>query len=853
MSRKKRNRSSETPKPAQGGTVPAAAPNRRAGIKLWLFRIAAIVIAPVLCLLLAEGVLRLAQYGYPTRFLLNKEWHGKEVLRPNLRFGWRFFGAAPARQPAPFMMAAEKPANTIRVFVFGESAAFGDPQPDFGLPRMLQTLLRLRYPTVEFEVVNAAMTGINSHVILPIARDCARAQGDIWVIYMGNNEVVGPYGPGSVFGLPAPPLPVIRSSLALKSTRLGQWLDAWRYRLNPPPENREDWGGMQMFLEHRVRQDDARLRRVYHHFTRNLEDLLELGRENQVGVVLSTVAVNLGDCAPFASAHRPGLSKEDQRLWQSLFEQGAASEAIQSWQETGKPLEEGEARRQTGVSVSLYEQAARIDDHYAELHYRRARCCLALGQAAKARQHFERALDLDTLRFRCDRRLNQIIRETAARRAGGDLRLADAEAAFARESPHGIPGRHHFLEHVHFTFEGNYLLAITLARQLEALLPEPARGGGDLSRPWPSLEACSRQLGYQAWDRYGVAAEVLSRLYDPPFVQQLNHAEQVRGWQGEMERLRPELQAATLRQSEVLCREAIAAAPEDWVLHSHLTRIRQQLGDLPGALEAARRVVELLPLGSAPWQQLGILQMQRQNYEEALDSLCQAVRADPDNFWALEKLGRCQAAQGDHPEAIKTFRQALALKPRFGPAYLGLGRSLEALGRSGEAEANYQLALQHRVHRKAELVELMEFCRLKGWNQAALTNCLEVLRMNPGDALLHLSAGQILTALNRDQEAQRHYTEAMRLDAGLAPARFLAGLQLGRQGDAAGAAQHFQEVLRLMPDLAEARLNLGIALAKLGRAAEARQQFQEVLRRQPTNAVARREIQALEERSPAPN
>ena len=44
------------------------------------------------------------------------------------------------------------------------------------------------------------MTGINSHVILPLARDCEEARADVWVIYMGNNEVVGPFGAGTVFG-----------------------------------------------------------------------------------------------------------------------------------------------------------------------------------------------------------------------------------------------------------------------------------------------------------------------------------------------------------------------------------------------------------------------------------------------------------------------------------------------------------------------------------------------------------------------------------------------------------------------------------------------------------------------------
>jgi hypothetical protein len=65
----------------------------------------------------------------------------------------------------------------------------GDPEPAFGFPRVLQVLLRerLRKPV---EVVNVAVTAINSHVIHDIAQDCKRLQGDLWIIYMGNNEAM---------------------------------------------------------------------------------------------------------------------------------------------------------------------------------------------------------------------------------------------------------------------------------------------------------------------------------------------------------------------------------------------------------------------------------------------------------------------------------------------------------------------------------------------------------------------------------------------------------------------------------------------------------------------------------------
>jgi len=57
-------------------------------------------------------------------------------------------------------------------------------------------MLRHQYPKTNFEVVVPAMPAINSHVVRVIAKSCARWQADLFILYVGNNEVVGPYGSG---------------------------------------------------------------------------------------------------------------------------------------------------------------------------------------------------------------------------------------------------------------------------------------------------------------------------------------------------------------------------------------------------------------------------------------------------------------------------------------------------------------------------------------------------------------------------------------------------------------------------------------------------------------------------------
>jgi len=117
------------------------------------------------------------------------------------------------------------------------------------------------------------MTAINSHVILPIARECARRDGDAWIIYMGNNEMVGPFGAGTVFGPRVAGIHLIRASLAVKSTKVGQLLDSliqrWGHSSTP-----KTWSGLNMFKDHQLRNDDPNRLRACENFKQNLNYLL---------------------------------------------------------------------------------------------------------------------------------------------------------------------------------------------------------------------------------------------------------------------------------------------------------------------------------------------------------------------------------------------------------------------------------------------------------------------------------------------------------------------------------------------------------------------------------------------------
>ena len=263
------------------------------------YRVVAMTLMPLLALALLEGGLRLAGAGYSTCFF--EKIPGQDAYTGNARFGWRFFPRAQSRTPVMLHLPAGKSTGTFRIFLLGSSAALGMPEPAYGVARMLEAMLRLTVTNREVEVVNAAMTAVNSHVVLPIARDCAARDPDLFIVYEGNNEVVGPFGPGTVFQRWSPGLAGIRSRLWLRSTRLGQTMQGLAENA-VSASSKTEWRGMAMFLENRVTADDPRLEDVRANFRRNLEDICAVARHAGVPMVLSTVAVNVRAQVPLAGS-----------------------------------------------------------------------------------------------------------------------------------------------------------------------------------------------------------------------------------------------------------------------------------------------------------------------------------------------------------------------------------------------------------------------------------------------------------------------------------------------------------------------------------------------------------------------
>ncbi len=736
---------------------------------LWM-RLLVAVVSPILVLLLIETVLWGIGYGQPTSFFVERRSGGDTLWVTNRRYCEHFVPENLSRAPENTVLQKKTP-ETVRIFVLGGSAAFGDPDPAFGFCRQLELLLNEHSDTRSFEVINAAVTSMNSHVARHIAKDCAAHEADVFVVFMGNNEVVGPYGPPT---LP----PALYSSRcfvnlaigARKETRLGQMMSRAVQTLRGAGETQKDWMGMEAFLANQIGREDDRLDSCYRHFQANLHDIVRTARNVGAATVLCTVPTNIRSCPPFASRHREGLANGEVNQWERLFEEGRALERSRDF--------EG--------ALTCYEQARAVDGAYADLLFCMGRCLNALERTDEALAAFREARDLDVLRFRADSPINDAIRGVAETAAQQGVSLCDLGAYLEDRAKGRVLGSDLLADHVHLNFRGNFLAAYAAMQTIERALPGvglhvPEHPDAEL------LSLCRARLLYDNHAIYKQAMVMYRRKTLPPFATQMDH-------EGEMKRLRGDLLAVYnhikgRREPESWYVQAIGRSPFDSYLNVRYGEFLLQQRRISDAVRLYRRLLASRPL----------LPRIRVALAEAL------------------------ALGGAKDEAIEvlTATEALYRRDRR-EALLILGTLYVKQGRISEARTIYEEL--HRIDpgNPDVLINLAAAASHAGESEVMKRHLDRALQIAPHSAQAMITMGNYHAKTNRPEEAQKWFAQAVEAE----PYDYLGHIGLGiqsvRLGQTKKGLEHVTRSVVLKPDFAEGYEILAAVYRELGQTDKAR-------------------------------
>lgn len=221
-----------------------------------------------------------------------------------------------------------------------------------------------------------------------------------------------------------------------------------------------------------------------------------------------------------------------------------------------------------------------------------------------------------------------------------------------------------------------------------------------------------------------------------------------------------------------------------------------RFGDVDGALAAFRRLV------TDPEQPLEPLEQSRAYYV----------------------LGALEARRNDHQAAIESLLQALGADPEFAAARVLLASRLSRVGRTEEALDHLDRVLAAEPGRPDALLRRAAIHIDSGRDDAALADLERLVESRPGNAEAWLRIAGLEAAAGRSERALDAYRRAQDLpletsDRVLAHLR-MAELQL-RRGELEPAAREYERALQVEPGALDAGLGLAAVYVKLGRLEEA--------------------------------
>ncbi len=441
--------SSESSPSAESPKSPATKNRSR---RVWAFRLAAVGFG-LLLLGLAEALCWCFDWGRPSQtddpFVGFREIHplfepdetGERYEIPPARL--KFF----AKESFP----VKKGQNTFRIFCLGGSTVQGRP---WSTPTSFTTFLELALkeadPRRDWEVINCGGVSYASYRLVPILKECLNYEPDLFILCTGHNEFLEDRTYGHIKRAPAA-LRVSQKIFGRLRTFTLIREAVQKVRKTPAKHRPQLSGETEPILDYHdslkaYHRDPAWRAGVMAHYASNLSRMIGMAREAEVPMLVVLPPSNLGDCPPFKSEHKPGLSAAEEMRFDDFIRQ--AHELYK----TDLPQ-----------AVGQLKSALAIDDEYAGTWYELGQCYRTLGLAAQAREAFVRARDEDICPLRMlspmEAALKRTVRET-------ETPWLNAHALLEADCRQRILDDKWLIDHVHPTIPGYEKIADALLEKL---------------------------------------------------------------------------------------------------------------------------------------------------------------------------------------------------------------------------------------------------------------------------------------------------------------------------------------------------------------------------------------------------
>lgn len=586
-----------------------------------------------------EAVFRLTGVGGREPLFLPAPVAG--YLQPNGAVIHRFFASAQAAPDVSIDTAyflKEKPENGLRIVVQGGSTAAGFPYGRMASPAgMLQQRLERSFPDRTVEVINTAMSAVNSYTLLDFADEIIDIEPDAVVIYAGHNEFIGVLGVASAYASGLSPK---LTRLVLELRRLHLVEAGFQVYGAALPVTDKNSGTLmaRVARERRIAFGSDIFMAGQVQFRENLALLLDKYRRHDIPVFIATLASNEKDQPPFIPADLP-------------------TSVAKPWQETLEVLEEALASKDSHAATGKAGELVKLAPDNAMSWFLQGKAGLLRGRAAEARHAFLKAKDLDELRFRAPESFNDIIRAAALEH---EAILVDVQQALAGHSPEGVIGSELMLEHLHPNVDGYFYMADAFYRAMtEAGVIQPAREVDQAT--------ALSEIPVTAVDRLHGEWRVQRLLHDWPFVAE-KEPYTPPDPANEIERIARDWYDDTASWIETMNR----------ALGYYSSR-----GDMQETIRVATTMAMAFPFEPDPAYIAGSALLAGQEIDRALPYLHRAARLEPRNTRYLMSLAQAFYMAGRPKDSLSVLERVMAIDPEHETAPIFIKKV-----RSGQSPAD---------------------------------------------------------------------------------------------------------------------------------------------------------------------
>lgn len=267
------------------------------------------------------------------------------------------------------------------------------------------------------------------------------------------------------------------------------------------------------------------------------------------------------------------------------------------------------------------------------------------------------------------------------------------------------------------------------------------------------------------------------------------------------------LQGGRLADAEAGFRHILKTHPDHADTNHLLGVIAIQRGQYDLAVQLISQAIKAQPGWAMFYNNLGLALSMAGRLAEALPACEEAVQRDPHMPEAFYNYGSVLNGMGELEKALAAYDHAIRLNPAYADAHFERGNALLAARRAEEAEISYKRALElnpnNAIAHNNLAVVLVEQRKLK----EALAACERAIQLNPGYVNAQTCLGNVLLQSQRPTEALLACEKALSIDPEYADAHYNRGNILLAVGRTDEAERSYRRAAELSKDNAHLHSN----------------------------------------------